>query len=578
MSAHFNIGLLDTIILIAYFALLVTIGWWAARRVKKSTADYFLASRSIPWLVTTASFLATIISALTFIGTPAEGFGADYRYLFSNVGDILAAFFVATVFLPVYQRHGVTSIYEFIATRFGPPVRTACAGYFLISRMLASTVRIVAVAKVLEVVSGGDLSYSWCVLIVVGVILAYTTVGGGRAIAWTDLLQFILLISGALVTMGYLISQIPGGIPKIIEIGKHAVRADGTVYNKFNFLELFKVENLDLFFLFAIWGFFQSTAAYGTDQDMTQRLLACNNHKKARWSLMLSGIVSIPITFLFLSIGVALYAYSCSHPALIVGMTDNDHVFPRFILTSMPEGLRGLLLAAVASAAMGSTDSALASLATSFVIDFYKPFFGKNADETQYVRVSKVSFLVFGLFMVFLALILRNLDNLLWLGFRIVAFTYGPLLGVFAVAILTNWRISSKKIIAMMFGITAILFTFGMAAWWSTTGGATSGFWVDLHKTYWRLYIIFGALLVPIGCFFLREKLSLSFGMALAKTAFRTVWAVAWAVGAIERAVGPLGVRSAVVGLGRVGVVGPRLGRREGFALRLLDQGVHLLL
>jgi SSS family transporter len=504
-----KLGTLDACILIAYFVTLASIGWWAARRVKKTTADYFLANRSIPWLVTTASFLATIISALTFIGTPAEGFRADYRYVFSNIGDLLATFFVATVFLPVFQKHGVTSIYELIATRFGGPMRTTCAGYFLVSRMLASTVRIVVIAKVLEVVSGGGISYNLCVIIVVGVILTYTTVGGGRAIAWTDLMQFTLLVTGAIVALCYIINQMPGGVSQIIDMGKNAVRPDGTTYNKFNFLELLKPENLSLFFLIAIWGFFQSSAAYGADQDMVQRLLACNDPKKARWSLMLSGLISIPITFLFLSIGVALYAYSQLHPDLIAGMKDTDHVFPRFILSVMPEGLRGLLLAAVASAAMGSSDSALASLATSWVIDFYKPYHkkltGKEADEARAVWISKISFIAFGLLMMIFAILVKNLDDVLWLGFKVVSFTYGPLLGVFLVAILTNWKIHGWKLIELMIAITLILLTLGLTAYFKSKG-LTSGFWFELHTKWWRLYVIAGALLVPLVGYFLRNK------------------------------------------------------------------------
>jgi len=506
MSASIHLGPLDTCILLAYFTALASIGWWAARRARRSTADYFLAGRSIPWLVTTASFLATITSALTFVGTPAEGFKADYGYLFSNVGDILAFFFVASVFLPVYQRHGVTSIYELIGTRFGSEARTTCAGYFLISRMLASTVRIVAIAKVLEVVSGGSLSYSKCVFITVGVILAYTTLGGGRAIAWTDLLQFALLVGGGLAALVYIVNLLPGGWGQMIETGQHAIRPDGVEFNKFNFLEPLKPANLGLFFLMAVWGFFQSCAAYGTDQDMAQRLLACNDPRKARWSLMLSSIGSAGITFLFLTLGIALYAYSKVDVAFIQGMKDSDHVFPRFIMHTMPDGLKGLLLAAVASAAMGSTDSALASLATSWVIDFHKPFFGKNDDEARCVMVSKIAFVVFGALMALFALSVKNLDNLLWLGFRIVAFTYGPLLGAFAVAILTDWRVPPRRLVALMLGITLSLLTLGVIAWTSAGHEGASVFWTGLHKTYWRFYVIFGALLVPLVCWFMREK------------------------------------------------------------------------
>ncbi len=503
-TAPLNLGFLDGAILVGYVAVLASIGFWAARRTAKTTEDYFLASRSIPWLVTTASFVATCISALTFVGTPAEGYAADFRYLLSNPGDILATIFIAGVFLPHFQKLGVTSIYQAVAERFGPEARTACSGYFLLTRTLASTVRIVAIAKVLEVVSGGGLSYNACVLITVGLILSYTTLGGGRAIAWTDLLQFCLLITGAVAGLAYIVRHVPGGVPAIIEAGRHAVKPDGTVYNKFNFLELFKPANLGLLALMTVWGFFNSSASYGTDQDMVQRLLACNDPRKARWSLMLWGLAGIPITLLFLSIGVALYAYARVHPDFVAGMADNDHVFPRFILTTMPHGLRGLLLAAVASAAMGSADSALASLATAFTMDFYRPFWGRGADEARAVKVSKLSFFMFGLLFIVFALGLRRLDNLLWLAFRIISFTYGPLLGVFGLAILTDWRVPAKRLIPLMLATTLVSFGFAMTAWLRATHGAT-GFWLELHQTYWRLYVILGALAIPAGAWFMRE-------------------------------------------------------------------------
>lgn len=500
------IGALDGAVLLLYTASLAGIGWWAARRQSKTTDEYFLAGRSIPWLVTTASFMATCISALTFVGTPAEGYGADFRYLFSNLGDIAATIFVASVLLPFYQKHKVTSIYEAVERRMGRTVRTTCSAYFLLSRTLASTVRIVAIAKVLEVVSGGALPFSGCVVATVVIILAYTTAGGGRAIAWTDLMQFFLLVGGAVVALFYIVGHVPGGFGAIVEMGKHAVKPDGTVYNKFNFLELLKPENLGLLGLLSIWGFFNSSAAYGTDQDMVQRLLACNNEKKARWSLMISGLISIPITALFLFIGVSLYAYAQTHPQLIAGMMDNDHIFPRFILTEMPPGLRGLMLAAVASAAMGSSDSALASLATAFTLDFYKPFWGKDKTDAEMVKASKLFFIGFGVLFMIFALLLRSLDNLLWLAFRCVAFTYGPLLGTTLVATLTDWKVDGKKVLGLMLTSTALTLSLAMAAWWMTTHGAAPGFWTEMHKTYWRLYVIFGALAVPAGCWVLRER------------------------------------------------------------------------
>lgn len=497
-----ELGWLDGSILVAYVAALASIGWWAAHKTAKTTDDYFLAGRSIPWLVTLASFTATCTSALTFVGTPAEGYSADYRYLLSNPGDIIACFFIAGVFLPHFQKLGVTSIYEAANRRFGPEVRNACSGYFILTRTLASTVRIVAIAKVLEVVSMGSIPYSECVAIVIAIILAYTTMGGGRAIAWTDLLQFTLLMGGAVAALVYIVAHVPGGWAAIIKEGEHAVRPDGTVYNKFNFLELLKPENLTLFVLMVVWGFFNSSATYGTDQDMAQRLLACNDPKKARWSLISWGLLGIPITGLFLTIGAALYAYARAYPAFIQGMTDPDHVFPRFILSTMPHGLRGLLMAGIASAAMGSADSALASLSTAFTIDFYKPYWGKGKTEAELVKVSKLSFFGFGVLFLVFALGLRSLDNLLWLAFRLISFTYGPLFGLFCVAIMTDWEVAPRKLLALMFSTTAVLFAFGMTAW-HLSGSAP--FWTAMHATWWRLYIIIGALVVPAGAWLMRE-------------------------------------------------------------------------
>ncbi len=504
MATTLQLGWLDGSILVCYVIVLASIGWWAAHKTAKTTDDYFLASRSIPWWVTTASFFATCISALTFVGTPGEGYSADYRYLFSNLGDIAACFFIAAVFLPHFQKLRVTSIYQAVAERFGPQARTACSGFFLLTRTLASTVRIVAIAKVLEVVSGGAITYQHCVIIVVLMILAYTTLGGGRAIAWTDLLQFTLLITGAVSALFYIVWNVPGGVSGIIAAGRHALKPDGTVYNKFIFLELSTPKNLWTFFFLVLWGFFNSSASYGSDQDMMQRLLACNDTRKARWSLLIWGLAGIPITFLFLSIGVSLYAYAQAHPAFVAGMTDTDHVFPRFILSVMPHGLRGLLFAAIASAAMGSADSALASLSTAFTMDFYKPFWGKGASDAHCVKVSKISFILFGLFFMIFALSLRNLDSLLWLAFRLISFTYGPLFGLFIVAIMTDWKVKAGRILPLMFSYTAVTFTMAMYAWSVKTHGGT-GFWADLHTDYWRFYIIGGALVMPAGAWLMKE-------------------------------------------------------------------------
>ena len=506
MPVALHLGWLDGSILAAYVVTLASIGWWAANKTAKTTEDYFLASRSIHWLITTASFFATCISALTFIATPAEGYSSDFRYLLSNGGDIAACFFIAAFFIPHFQRLRCTSIYEAVERRFGRGARSVCSFYFILTRTLASTVRVVAIAKVLEVVTGGAVPFNHCLFIVVGAILCYTTLGGGRAVAYTDLLQFTLLMTGAISALAYIVCHVPGGVHGVIEAGTHAVRPDGTVYNKFNFMEFYKPGTVGLFLMMTVWGFFNSSATYGTDQDMAQRLLACSDPRKARWSLLIWGLGGIPVTLLFLSIGVGLYAYGLAHPEFLAGMKDTDHVFPRFILTTMPHGLRGLMLAAVASAAMGSADSALASLATVFVTDFYRPFWGKDASERKCVVISKLSFVAFGVLFICFGLAMHNLDSLLWLAFRLISFTYGPLLGLFVVTILTDWQVSPRRLLPVMILFSVCSFATAMTAWHISSQPGATGFWVNLHRDYWRFWIIGGALIVPAWAWLVRER------------------------------------------------------------------------
>jgi Na+/proline symporter len=171
----------------------------------------------------------------------------------------------------------------------------------------------------------------------------------------------------------------------------------------------------------------------------------------------------------------------------------------------MPHGLRGLLLAAVASAAMGSANSAIMSLSTAFTVDFYKPFWGQDANEEKCVKVSRMAFIGFGIIFILIALIMHRLDNILWLAFRIIPFTYGPLLGVFIVAIMTDWQVPSRKLMKLMFSTTLVTSTMAILAWQLTSHGCTSHFWTQLHK-YWNVYSIFGTLTIPIGAYFMRES------------------------------------------------------------------------
>jgi solute:Na+ symporter, SSS family len=423
----------DTFVLIGYFAAVVVVGLVAGRR-DRSTDDYFLGGRRQPWLVVGLSILATELSAITFIGVPGDAFGGDFSYLQLYVGSFVGRMVIVFLLLPVFYRHRVTTVYEYLGRRFGSKTRVTASVLFLTSRLIGSGLRLLAASIALSVVFGWDL-YS----VIVGtamIAIAYTTAGGIKAIIWTDTLQVGVFVLGAVGVIVYMVSVTPSSIGEQIQIASAA--------GKFQVFHWSWSPNDDkALWVLIIHTLFLNAAVFGTDQDLVQRMLTCSSLRRGQLSLVFNAVIGLPVVVLFLVVGATMWLFFQAFPA--VSPADGlgpDRVFPYFIAEIIPHGfgLRGLLVAGVFAAAMSSLDSALGALSSTAVTDFYRPYIAKGRDERHYVRVGRLFSILFGTMLVCIAIAFAGSEGLLWEAFRWAGLIYGSLLGVFLLAVLTRRR------------------------------------------------------------------------------------------------------------------------------------------
>ncbi len=470
---------IDTIVLLAYFGGIVALGLYAGRG-NKNLREFALGGRAIPWWAVLASIVAAETSAATFLGTPAEGFktrGFIYGQLV--IGTILARIVIAFTFIEPYYRYRVQSIYEFLTVRFGNATKNMASGIFLFTRVLGIGVRLYLGGVIMVVIWRFFFpedpitlaTYFWGIVFVTVVTTFYTTVGGIKAVVWTDLIQAMLMIGSVLVAIGLLTNRV-GGFDSVqaalggwenlawVQSGWDSTLPFGAALKKM--LE----EPYTLWAAF-IGSTFLTMATHGTDQDMVQRMLTAPDYRKSRLSLILSGLADIPIVIAFLGVGILLWVYYTQQgvPQVAGQPIPDNEIFAHFIVNDMPIGMRGLIIAGVFATMMGSTSAALNALATSFTKDFYLPYFNKNATDRQAVFAARTATAVFGSLMVGVATlaaysVLQNPHlTIIPIAIGILGYTYGALLGVFLLGMLTRTRgRDGANVIAMILGMLAVLF------------------------------------------------------------------------------------------------------------------------
>src|SRR5262245_49933492 len=404
---------LDYAALLAYLVA-VTVNGLVAGRGQTDTDDYFLANRSMPWWLAGISIIATETSALTFIGAPIQSLRGDWTYLQLAFGSVLGRILVAYLLIGAFYRANCTTVYDFLKLRFGRLSHDAGTLLFFVGRLLGSGVRLYAAAIAFVVVAGID--FKLALLVIAGVAVAYTTMGGIRSVMWTDILQGGLLVGGGILALVYLLLDAPGGAAGAFSAVADAHTAGGT--SKLRIFNL-SLDPGQAYTLVAglIGSTFLTLSTHGTDQDMMQRALTPSDARGGKRSLWFSAALNIPIAMLFLGIGSALWyrlggdAGALSLAAEIAqknGLPTTekgfDFLFPYYIVQALPAGIRGLILAGVLSVSMSSLDSAIAALAATGVRNVWQPYVAPGRDETYYLRVSRALSIFFGRLLVAVAL------------------------------------------------------------------------------------------------------------------------------------------------------------------------------
>ena len=420
-------GTTNWIVMVAYMGVLVGIGVYFSRK-NNSAEDFFVAGKRVVWWAAGLSIFSTMLSAITYLSIPAKAYATNWTWFIFNMTIPIMAPVIIYCFLPFYRRLGITSIYEYLEMRFSTGLRKLGSASFAIFQLARMGIVILLPALALSSVTGWDVIY--CIIAMGVLSTIYTVLGGIEAVIWTDVIQTIVLVGGALVAFFVIVGEVDGGFSAIIETASRQ--------GKFEMVntDLSFVSGIDTIWVIIIGGIFAQILSYGTDQAVVQRYLTTATEKEAAKAIWTNSALSVPLSVLFFGVGTALFVFFQQQPVNLEPISKIDQIFPHFILHQMPAGLAGLVIAGVFAAAMSSLDSSMHSIATAFTTDFLS----KDRDSKSLLKLAKRITLILGVLGTVSAIYIASQDSKnLWdtlMGY--VGLILGTLGGLFTLAIFTN--------------------------------------------------------------------------------------------------------------------------------------------
>jgi SSS family transporter len=463
---------IDLAVVIAYVIAITAFGA-RFRKGQRTLHDYFLGGNRLPWWAITLSIVCAETSILTIISTPGISYRSNLGFLQLVFGYLVARVVVSFLFIPRYFAGELYTAYQLIERRFGHGLRLFTAGLFLLTRALAEGVRVFAISIVIAIIFKTGVVAS--LLIIFVLTLLYTLEGGLTAVIWTDVIQLTIYIAGTVVALFVALHTLPGGWGEVVRVAQAA----GGKFTVFNFH--FDWSQPYLFWTGLVGGMFLNTASHGTDQLVVQQLLAARSRRQSQGALLASGVVVLLQFTLFLVVGVVLYAFYQRFP---VSFSRPDQIYPTFVITRLPVGLCGLLTAAILAAGMANLSAALNSLASSSVMDFYKPFARPRTDDRHYLRVSRLATLAWGVVIITIALAAQYLQrSALELALTVASVPYGSMLGIFLLGVLTRRANSRGALVGALCALATLgyVMRYTSIAWtWYVAIGTMVTFFVGL--------------------------------------------------------------------------------------------------
>lgn len=492
MISHLNP--LSYLILSLSVVVLFAIGYWVGRE-ENSTQSFFLGNRKIPMWAACLSFVATEVSAVTIISVPATAYRENWEYLQFFVGSFGARVVLAFFFIPAFYKFNCVTIYEFLKHRFGAETQYAATGFFFLTRLLGSGVRLTVASQAVAVLMGVPFVPTLFFFSIVSML--YISWGGVRAVIWTGVWQASLFLLAGAATLVFLFSVIHGGfhglVAQAVAAGKMKIWNHGPSLGAPGYFKTI-LSDPNIWWLAILNGLFGSMAAYGTDHELMQRLLTLETRQQSQRTTLWTPLAGILVLLIHLLIGTGLWCFYQQNPGALLPAKLDD-IFPHFANTQMPALLQGLVLSAVV---MASIDSPLGSLSASFVTDLYKPLIRPGQSDEAYLKIARIMVILFGVVLGLLAYAFSFLSGFLWWAFKIGGVTFGSLLGVFLLGLFTKCQRNRTNVMAMII-MAAINFTLLML----TERGVFVVGWT------WLVIIgTFGTMLLSwmLGLFFQEKK------------------------------------------------------------------------
>ncbi|MBN2092999.1 sodium/solute symporter [candidate division KSB1 bacterium] len=439
----------DIVAIILYFLAIIILGIWTTRKIKK-TEDFFVGGRSMPGWAVGFSLLGTAISSVTFLAYPGSAFQGNWSRLMQGLMLPIAAFIGIAFFVVFYRRSLFISAYEYFQKRFGSWSRNYTSIVFLAGQIFRIGSVLFLVALAVEVLTGWDILF---LIILVGFIITfYTVLGGLEAVIWTDVVQTVILILGGLLTVFIVFFKVKGGMFEVFHLAAAANKFDLTTSWNFDLTR-------DTFWIFAFSGIMNNIQEFSTDQVKIQRFAAPSTDGAAKRAAWMVGLGSIPIWALFMFVGTCLWVFYQAHQNLLPAHIKADQVFPHFILTQLPAGFGGFVIAAVMAAAMSTIDSGLNACASVISVDWYQRYFVTDQSDEHYLKFARLITIILGVFMMIAAWALSHLEAeaFLDIGFFIGAVFAGGLGGLFLLGFFFKHANKQGAIVGVIVGVIVIL-------------------------------------------------------------------------------------------------------------------------
>lgn len=460
-----SLPVVDLMVIAFYLLGMIGIGVFFSRK-KQSTEQFTKASGHIPGWVLGISLYATFLSSNTFLGVPGKSFGENWNAFVFSLSMPFAAWIAARYFVPFYRKTGEVSAYTHLENRFGPWARTYAMVCFLLTQLARMGSIFFGIALTLQALTGIDMS---TIMIVSGFcIITYTILGGIEAVIWTEVVQAVLLTVGALLILGIIIYGMDDGFAGIVAIGN--------TDNKFSLGSIDITEfGSSTFWVIFLYGFFINLNNFGIDQNYVQRYHTASSAKQASSGIWLCVYCYVPISLIFFFIGTALYAYFQQHPELIetvklqaalekgVPVNDllpadyGDKVLPFFMVTKVPTGLLGLIIAAILSAAMSTISSGMNASATVFLKDIYQRYINRGITARQEMTVLYLATGAIGFFAIGAGILMIGVKSILDVWWQLAGIFAGGMLGLFLLGIIGRSTGNAIAKVATILGILVIL-------------------------------------------------------------------------------------------------------------------------